>query len=38
MFQRICAKLGITDYQNIDVCVDKIQLVFKLVPQMEQVT
>ncbi|KAJ3311714.1 hypothetical protein HDV04_003859 [Boothiomyces sp. JEL0838] len=32
----ICAKLGITDYENLSACIDRIIIVVKLVPQMEK--
>ncbi|KAJ3361262.1 hypothetical protein HDU91_004015 [Kappamyces sp. JEL0680] len=32
----VCGKLGITDYEHIGPCVEKIQLVIRLIPQMEQ--
>ncbi|KAJ3270784.1 hypothetical protein HDV01_007403 [Terramyces sp. JEL0728] len=32
----ICTKLGITDYENLSACVDRIIAVVKLVPQMEK--
>ncbi|KAI8902459.1 hypothetical protein BC833DRAFT_573620 [Globomyces pollinis-pini] len=34
--KEICEKLGITDYENIGQSIDKIQLVFRLVPQMQR--
>ena len=37
MLKDICERLGITDFDNIIPCVDKIQTVVKLIPQMEQV-
>lgn len=33
----ICTKLGITDYENLSACIDRIIIVVKLVPQMEKV-
>jgi hypothetical protein len=35
--KEICRKLGITDFDNIIPAVEKIQLVVRLIPQMEQV-
>jgi hypothetical protein len=32
----VCNRLGITDYDNVGPCIEKIQMVVKLIPQMEQ--
>lgn len=37
MLKEICGRLGITDFDNILPCIEKIQLVVSLIPQMEQV-
>ena len=37
VLKEVCRRLGITDYENIVPAVEKIQLVVRLIPQMEQV-
>jgi hypothetical protein len=36
LIQDICTRLGITDYQNVASCIQKIEFAVKLIPQMEQ--
>jgi uncharacterized protein YecA (UPF0149 family) len=36
LIQDICTRLGITDYQNVGSCIEKIEFAVKLIPQMEQ--
>ena len=37
VLKEVCKKLGITDYENIPEAVEKIQMAFRLIPQMEKV-
>jgi hypothetical protein len=37
VLKEVCKKLGITDYENITGAVEKIQMAFRLIPQMEKV-
>lgn len=38
LLKDVCVRLGITDYENLGPCIDKIQTVVGLIPQMEKVS